>query len=316
MQVAKAVITAAGRGVRQYPAADTVQKAMMPLVDRDGLTKPLIQIIAEEALESDIEEICVVTAPGDADVYRAQLNAYGENLSLYHKDAEWAQEQTRRLRELEKRLHFAVQEKPDGYGHAVWSAREFVGDEPFLLLLGDHLYISGEKRRCARQVIDLAVQENSTVCAVQATRENQIYRYGTVGGKRVEGAPRVYQIEDIVEKPDPSLAEMRLQSPGLKAGYYLCFFGMHVLSPEIFSILDKHIKTDSRFGGEIQLTPALLELAKAEKCLALETLGRRYDVGVKYGSVEAQIALALEGVDREKALQLLTELFLERERNR
>ena len=128
MQITKAVITAAGRGARQYPASDTVQKAMLPLVDRDGLTKPVLQIIAEEAFESGIEEICVVSAPGDEAVYRRHFRSYAANLRSAYKG--------RRLGrgagasscvELEQRLHFAVQPKPQGYGHAVWCARRSSG---------------------------------------------------------------------------------------------------------------------------------------------------------------------------------------------
>ena len=127
MQITKAVITAAGRGARQYPASDTVQKAMLPLVDRDGLTKPVLQIIAEEAIESGIEEICVVSAPGDEAVYRQHFRNYAANLRSAFKGVDWAEEQARRLVDLEQRLRFAVQPEPEGYGHAVWCAREFVG---------------------------------------------------------------------------------------------------------------------------------------------------------------------------------------------
>src|SRR6516162_8438521 len=125
VQITKAVITAAGRGARQYPASDTVQKAMLPLVDKDGLTKPVLQIIAEEALESGIEEICVVSAPGDETVYRDHFRNYATNLRSAFKGVEWAEEQARRLFGLEQRLRFSVQPEPQGYGHAVWCAREF-----------------------------------------------------------------------------------------------------------------------------------------------------------------------------------------------
>src|SRR3954453_7322679 len=132
VQITKAVITAAGRGARQYPASDTVQKAMLPVVDRDGLTKPVLQIIAEEAIESGIEEICVVSAPGDEAVYRNHFRNYAANLRASFRGTDWAEEQARRLVELEERLLFAVQPEPRGYGHAVWCAREFVSGDPFL----------------------------------------------------------------------------------------------------------------------------------------------------------------------------------------
>ncbi len=307
MQITRAVITAAGRGARQYPASDTVQKAMLPLVDRDGLTKPVLQIIAEEAIESGIEEICVVSAPGDEVIYRQHFRSYAENLRSSFKGVDWAEEQARRLVELEQRLHFAVQPEPHGYGHAVWCARSFVGGGSFLLLLGDHLYISRESRRCARQLLELAAEEGCAVSAVQATREHLIHHYGTLTGKRLASRPDVYVIEEIIEKPNPTLAELRLQVPGLRAGHYLCFFGMHVLTPVVFDLLNDMVGRDVREGGQIPLTTALNALARREKYLALETRGARHNLGVKFGVVDAQIALALAGVDRERMLAGLLE---------
>jgi UTP--glucose-1-phosphate uridylyltransferase len=309
VQVTKAVITAAGRGARQYPVADTVQKAMLPLVDRDGLTKPVLQIIAEEAIESGIEEICVVCAPGDEDVYRQQFRNYAAHLqSTRHSD--WAEEQARRFVDLEQRLQFAVQPEPEGYGHAVWCARTFVGDQPFLLMLSDHVYVSSETRRCARQLIELAAAEECAVSAVQATREHLIHQYGTLAGRRLPEHPEVYVIGEIIEKPNPTLAELRLQVPGLRAGHYLCFFGMHLLTPAAFELLDDLVRRNVRELGSIQLTTALNALARRERYLALETRGSRFNLGVKFGMVEAQIALALAGADRDRILALLLESIL------
>lgn len=313
MQITKAIITAAGRGARQYPASDTVQKAMLPLVDRDGLTKPVLQIIAEEAIESGIEEIGVVSAPGDEAYYRHHFRSYASTLRSSFKGVAWAEEQARRLVELEARLRFVVQPEPEGYGHAVWSAREFVGDAPFLLLLGDHLYISREARRCARQVIDLAAAEGCPVSAVQATREHMIHQYGTVNGRRQADRPEVYRIDEIIEKPTPTLAELRLQVPGLRAGYYLCFFGIHLLTPEVFNLLEGSIRDNVREAGQVPLTPALHTLAQRGPYYALETKGERHNLGVRFGFVEAQIALALEGVDRDTIQTRLLELLLRRD---
>ena len=310
MQLSKAVITAAGRGVLQYPALDTVHRAVLPLVDRDGLTKPVIQIIAEEALESGIEEICVVTAPGDEERYRMYFRRMLESLQVCG-EAPWTQEQRRQLADLERRLRFTVQDEPKGYGHAVWCAREFVGADPFLLLVSDHLYISGETRRCARQVIDLAVQEGCSVAAVQATGEHLIHHYGTVAGKRVSDLSKVFQIEQVIEKPTPTVAEQQLHVPGLRVGNYLCFFGMHVLTPTLFDILGEHVHADRRELGTIQLSPALQELAQRERYLAVQANGQRYNVGVKFGSLEAQLALAMASVDREDVLARLMELVLQ-----
>ena len=312
MRIRKAVITAAGRGVRLYPVADPVQKGMLPVVDRDGLAKPVIQIIAEEALDSGIDEICVVCAPGDQEKYLEQLGLLRTGLIEAYQNAEWAGEQARRLDNLIRRLSFAAQDEPLGYGHAVYCAREFVGGEPFLLLLGDHLYISDlPGQRCAQQLLTLAGAENCSVAAVQSTREHLVGRYGTLSGKRVADAQGVYQIEKIIEKPSVSQAEMTLLTPGLRAGHYLCFFGMHVLAPSIFGILGEQLPAGSKLNGEIQLTPALEELARRERYLALELAGSRYDIGQKFGLLQTQIALATAGKDRAEVLTTIIELLAE-----
>lgn len=311
MHIRKAVITAAGRGVRLYPAAEPVQKGMLPIVDRDGVAKPVLQIIAEEAIESGIEELCVVCAPGDEEKYRNQFQSLRENLLAAYKGADWAQRQAERVTDLLRRLHFAEQAEPLGYGHAVYCAKDFVGPEPFLLLLGDHLYISHVKgQRCAQQLLNLARQEGCAVAAVQATREHLVGHYGTLSAKRVPNAAGLYQIEKIIEKPSVSVAEIELQTPGLRVGHYLCFFGVYVLTPSLFRFLEDGMGGAER-GRELQLTPALQELAERERCLALEVAGRRYDIGQKFGWLKAQIALALAGEDREQVLTSMLEVMAE-----
>ena len=309
MRITKAVITAAGRGARQNPAFDAVQRAMMPVVDRDGLAKPVLQVIAEEAIEAGIEEICVVSAPEDEGLYRRHFAAFAANLRAAPGGAAAgpAGDPARRMEEVAGRLRFAVQAEPLGYGHAVWTARDFAAGDPVLLLLGDHVYISREPRRCARQLLDLAAAEGCAVSAVQSTREHLIGQYGTVAGRRLAGRPDVYQVDEVVEKPTPTLAELRLQVPGLRAGHYLCYFGMHALTPAVFDLLGEVVAGDRRELGSIQLTTALDELARRERYLALETRGTRHNLGTKFGPVETQIALALAGVDRDRMLATLLE---------
>ena len=317
MVVRKAVITAAGRGVRLYPVADTVQKGMLPLMDRDGLTKPVIQIIIEEALDSGIEEVCIVCAPGDEDRYRAQLSGLRDNLLEGYTGEEWAKTQAGRIDTILRRLSFAVQKEPLGYGHAVWCAHEFASDEFFLLLLGDHLYLSQVPgQRCAQQLIQLATQEQCAVAAVNPTREHLVGGYGTLNCKRLPDLPGVYQIEKIIEKPSISLAETELQTPGLRTGHYLCLFGMHVMSPRIFSLLEENMKSGENAGQEIQLTPALQELARRDKYLAAELRGTRYDIGSRYGLLLAQIALGMAGHDRDVMLAEIVSLMAEAARMR
>jgi UTP--glucose-1-phosphate uridylyltransferase len=212
-----------------------------------------------------------------------------------------------------------LQEEPFGYGHAVYCARDFVGSQPFLHLVGDHLWISQRPTGCADQLVEVAETESCSVSAVQASRETLLPYYGTIGGRRESGRQDLYVIEDVIEKPTPTEAEQRLLVPGLRAGHYLCFFGMHVLTPVVMDILARQIAESARptsaseSGGKVALSPALAELAKRERYLALERPWWRYDVGVKYGLLLAQLALALNGKDRNEVLVQLLELLAQRE---
>ncbi len=309
MEIKKAVITAAARGARLYPTSDTVQKGMLPIVDRDGVSRPVLQIIANEALEAGVDEICVVCAPGDERRYLAQFGRIRKNLVESFSGEDWARPQAKRVERLLDMLHFVVQEKPLGYGHAVYCAREFAGSDPFLLLLSDHLYVSTlSNRGCAGQLTAAAVAENCAVSAVNATRENLLGRYGTLTGKPVPGRAGLYEIEKILEKPSLSKAEQELQTPGLRVGHYLCFFGMHVLTPTIFDILGKEWKGG---GNDLQLTPSLQRLARDEKYLAFQIRGDRYDIGGTFGLLRAQMALGLAGTEHEDLLEAVLETLAE-----
>lgn len=280
MKITKAVITAAARNQRTLP--------LQTLVDRDGDQKPLLNIIVEEAIGAGVEDICVVVAPGDEDAYRQAAGGHAGRLS------------------------FIAQNEPRGYGHAVSCAREFVGEESFLHMIGDHVYISGNTKSCAEQIIEVARRESCAVSGVQPTRENLLPYFGAVGGQRLKGKSGLYQIERVVEKPTPTEAEQTLMIAGLRSGHYLCFFGMHVLTPTAMEILDTHVAAH-RGDANIQLSPVLDQLAKRERYLALETRGRRYPVDVRYGLLTAQLALALSGRDRDEVLTGLCELLAQRE---
>ena len=309
MRIKKAVITAAARGERLYPVADTIQKAMLPAVDIDGLHKPVIQIIAEEAFSSGIEEICIICAPGDGERYINAFASLQDNLIKSFKNVDWAKQGAEKIDYLLSRLHFAEQKEPLGYGHAVFCAKQFVNNEPFLLLLGDYLYVSYlAQKRCAAQLISLASQEGCSVSAVHATIEHQVSRYGTLTGKHIPNNEGVYQIEKIIEKPSLSTAELELQTPGLRAGYYLCFFGMHVFTPTIFDLLEEEVRNN---GQNVLLTPSLQKLAGIEKYLALEVKGNRYDLSIKHGLLRAQIALGLAGQAHDETLTTMVELLAE-----
>src|SRR6201994_2925038 len=256
-RVRKAVITAAGKGTRQYPASTAVQKEMFPMVDRDGLTKPVVQIIGEEAIDSGIEEICIVTTPGEEKHYRDYFRRMNDTEAKSFRGKDWAILESEKLGAFGDRLYFAEQHNPEGFGHAVYQAKKFVGDEPFLLLLGDHIYISDVKDRCARQLIKVYEQYMlDAVTGVQPTLERLLHLFGVVRGQPVDPAKGIYKAELIIEKPAIEKAREELATPGLPAGNYLAHFGIHVFSPRIFDSLEYLIKNNVREKGEIQLTAA------------------------------------------------------------
>jgi UTP--glucose-1-phosphate uridylyltransferase len=279
VRVSKAVITAAGRNQRSLP--------LQRVVDRDGTPKSVLRVVVEEALQAGVEEICVVVCPGDAEPYAA---AVGDHAG---------------------RLRFVEQPAPLGYGHAIYCAHDFVGDAPFLHLVGDHLWISHSGQGCAEQLVAVASAESCSVSAVQASRESLLPYYGAVGGRRVSARRDLYLVETVIEKPTPTEAEQRLVVPGLRAGHYLCFFGMHVLTPGVMQLLERSVRAAGDRGG-VTLASALDELSGRERHLALADLGTRYDVGGKYGVLTAQLALALGGVDRDEVLTGLVELLAQR----
>ncbi|OQA44526.1 MAG: UTP--glucose-1-phosphate uridylyltransferase [Chloroflexi bacterium ADurb.Bin325] len=278
MKISKAVITAASPRQRALP--------LQTLVDRDGVQKSVLRIIVEEALRAGVEEIAIVVCPDDEAAY---AGAAGD---------------------LAARLTFVPQPAPRGYGHAVYCARDFTGQEPFLHLVGDHLWVSRNGQGCAEQLVEAAEREACAISAVQASRETLLPYFGAVGGRRVPGRQDLYVIENVLEKPTPTEAEQHLLVPGLRAGHYLCFFGLHVLTASVMELLGRAI----RAGQEhVTLSQALAELAAQERHLALERPWNRYDVGVQYGLLTAQLALALAGRDRERVLALLLELLAQRE---
>lgn len=313
MQIKKAVITAAARGERLYPVADTIQKAMLPVVDRDGLTKPAIQIIAEEAFSAGIEEICIVCAPGDEQRYRQNFENLHDNLLKAYKNVNWAQKEAQHIETLLDRLSFSVQEETLGYGHAVLQAKEFTKGEPFLLLLGDHLYVSDlMDQTCARQLVEAAEQQGKSITAVNPTPEYLIHKYGTLTGNLISDEHSIYQVQKIIEKPSLSQAELELHIPSIRTGYYLCVFGMHVLKPNIFDVLETQFAVAQTQGEELQLTPALQTLADQDDYLAFKMQGRRFDLSSTHGLLQAQIALGIAGKEKEEILTTILRLLAEK----
>jgi UTP--glucose-1-phosphate uridylyltransferase len=272
MYIKRALITAAGREQQRLP--------LQRLVDRDGVAKTALEIIVEESVAAGAHEVGIVVRPGDEAAFRAAAGTAASRLELI------------------------PQPEPLGYGNAIRTARRFIDGEAFLHFVGDHLYVSDTDRRCGQQLVAVAEAEQCSVSAVQPTRENMLPYFGTIGGRRVPQSRSLYEIDSVLEKPTPTQAEQELIVPGLRAGHYLCFFGMHVLTPVIFELLDS-----LGDAGNRQLSAALTMLAGRERYLAYEVAGNRYNLGVPYGLLVAQLALGLSGKDRADILSQLVDLL-------
>ena len=279
MQIKKAVITVAGRNQSTLP--------MQTLYDASGTERSILSIIVGEALSAGISEICLVVRPGDEESYSR----------LIEKDA--------------ARVTFVRQNEALGYAHAIYCARDFVNGGPFLHMVGDHIYVGAGAHGCATSLVQAAAQAECAISAVQVTREHLLPLYGTIGGQPVAGNPGFFRVDTVLEKPTPTQAEQHLMVPGLRNGQYLCFFGMHVLTPQVFDILGSLLANPST--GRISLSSALALLAQHEQYLAMIQNGQRYDVGVRYGLFTAQLALAVNGQDRDDVLSLLLNVLASRE---
>ena len=280
MKINKAVITAASRSQRSLP--------LQTLVDTDGTTRSVLGILLREAHQADVNDVCVVVCPGDEGAYR---EAAGDHAGS---------------------LHFVPQTEARGYGHALLQAHDWLSGEPFLHMIGDHVYVSAGSEGCAAQLVSVAEEQACSVSSVQPTRESLLPYFGTVSGRRVPGRHGLYEIERVTEKPTPTEAEQSLLVPGLRAGHYLCFFGMHVLTPAVVEMLAARVgAADAPVG--LPLAAVLAELPQRERYLALEAEGRRYPLDVRYGLFTAQFALALGGKDREEVLSGVCELLAQKE---
>ena len=267
MKVRKAVIPVAGLGTRFLPATKAIPKEMLTIVDR-----PTIQYIVEEVVNSGVEQIIFVTSEGKS----AIENHFDYN---FHLDSVLKEKKKVSLgKELESISNLidivsVRQKKPLGLGHAIWTARHVIGNEPFMICLGDDLVLSDIP--CTRQMLDLFHDVGESIVAVQKVPKDQTYQYGIVEGEQ-NGRERTYKVSRMVEKPAPGTTDSNL-----------AIIGRYILMPEIFNILDT---TTPGHGGEIQLTDALLALSKMREMYAYEFFGTRFDAGDKMGYLKAILA--------------------------
>ncbi|WP_010648264.1 UTP--glucose-1-phosphate uridylyltransferase GalU [Oceanobacillus massiliensis] len=277
-KIKKAIIPAAGLGTRFLPATKAMPKEMLPIVDR-----PTIEYIVEEAVNSGIEDIIIVTGKGK----RAIEDHFDYSLELEENLVK--KEKFDLLDKIKKsanvEIHYIRQKQPKGLGHAIWCARKFIGNEPFAVLLGDDIVKS--EKPCLRQLIDQFEETNSSIIGVQRVPDEDTHRYGIIDP--LEKSDRRYQVKNFVEKPEKGTAPSNL-----------AIIGRYILTPEIFDFLDKQ---QIGAGGEVQLTDAIEQLNQFQRVFAYEFTGKRYDVGEKLGFIQTTIEFGLNREDLRGPLE-------------
>ncbi len=285
-KVRKAIIPAAGLGTRFLPATKAMPKEMLPIVD-----KPTIQYIVEEAIQSGIEDIIIVTGKSKRAIEDHFDNTPELEQNLLEKEKYSLLEKVNYVSNLAD-IHYIRQKEPKGLGHAVWCARNFIGDEPFAVLLGDDI-VQGQVP-CLKQLINQYEETHSSVIGVQTVPDDETNRYGIIDPLAQEG--RRYQVNNFVEKPKKGTAPSNL-----------AIMGRYVLTPEIFMFLENQ---QTGAGGEIQLTDAIQQLNNIQRVFAYDFEGKRYDVGEKIGFVKTTIDFALQDKDlRHDVLEFLNEIL-------
>ncbi len=269
MKIRKAIIPAAGLGTRFLPATKAQPKEMLPIVD-----KPTIQYIVEEAVNSGIEEIIIVTGRNKRSIEDHFDKSIELELELEKKGKEDLLEIARSVSEIAN-IHYIRQKEPRGLGHAILMAKHFIGNEPFAVLLGDDVIVS--KQPCLQQMIDIYSEYRTSILGVQQVPEADVNKYGIVNGRFIED--RVYKVKDLVEKPSCEEAPSNV-----------AILGRYIITPSIF----KYLETQGEgAGGEIQLTDSLRRLAEEEAIYAYNFIGKRYDVGNIMGFLQATVEFAL-----------------------
>ncbi len=281
-KVKKAIIPAAGLGTRFLPATKAMPKEMLPIVD-----KPTIQYIVEEAIESGIEDIIIVTGKGKRAIEDHFDHAFELEQNLLEKEKFELLEMVQATSKMVD-IHYIRQKEPKGLGHAVWCARNFIGNEPFAVLLGDDIVRA--EIPCLRQLINEYNKTHSSVIGVMSVPVNKTNRYGIVDP--IDQIGRSFQVKSFVEKPRLGTAPSNL-----------AIIGRYVFTPEVFMFLEKQ---ETGAGGEIQLTDAIEKLNQIQRVFAYEFEGKRYDVGEKLGFIETTIEFALEKEElREELLKFM-----------
>ncbi|MEH1841211.1 MAG: UTP--glucose-1-phosphate uridylyltransferase [Nostoc sp.] len=277
-KVRKAVIPVAGFGTRLFPATKVVKKELFPIIDQDGRAKPVILAIIEEAISAGITEVGIVVQPDDKEIFE-DLFKKPPKKELLKKLSPQNQEYSRYLEDLGSKITILLQEEQLGYGHAVFCAKDWVQDEPFLLMLGDHIYTSDIEKSCASQLLDVYEQVNQSVMSLTTKPAELLHISGCVTGVWQE-LNSILEVTQLYEKPSIEYAQQHLRVQGMVENEFLCIFGMYLLTPKIFDFLAEHINQNFRERGEFQLTSCLDRLRQEERMTGYVVKGKCFDTGL------------------------------------
>jgi len=279
--VRKAVVPIAGLGTRHFPASHAVKKELYPVVGPDGIARALFHYHLLELDAAGIEQICIIVQPGEDEMVRSYLRGPGADYLKRLEKYPALLREAEQMRGFAERVTFAVQPQQEGYGHAVYQTKKFAGGEPVLLCLGDHLF-RGQPVSPFRELAQMAAVSNGrSVSTVNRISSGELKGYGTIAGKRRADNPRLIDVSLIIEKPDVATARAKLHVDKLPAETWLGWFGLHLLAPSIYEVLEEMIRDNVRDNGEFQLTRAQEIQRQREGYLALEMTGaERFDFGV------------------------------------
>lgn len=276
--VRKAVIPAAGFGTRLFPSTKVVKKELFPIIDRDGRAKPVILAIVEEAIRGGIEDIGIVVQPSDRQIFEDFFKAPPKK-ELFDKLSPQNQDYSQYLQDLGQRITLLTQAEQEGYGHAVFCAKEWVNNEPFLLLLGDHVYASDDETSCTGQLLEVYEKVSQSVVSLTVMPAEIIHKAGCVTGVWQE-PDSILSVTQLYEKPTLEYARSHLHMEGMAEDRFLGVFGLYVLEPKIFDFLEEDIQQNIRYKGEFQLTTCLDKLRQAEGMTGYLVKGRYFDTGM------------------------------------
>lgn len=276
----RAVIPIAGLGTRFFPSSHAVRKELFPIVCPDGVARPLLHVQLKDLEDAGFDAICLIVEPGGEEAIRRYFRGPGEDSRRRMDRIPGAREDMARMLAWQDTVSFAVQREREGYGHAVYQARSFADGNPVLVCLGDHLF-RGNPAPARRLADTHAKAGGGSVSAVNRIGPAELGGYGVIAGARRPNQPELIEVSKIVEKPDLATARRDLRVDDLPADAYLGWFGMHLLNPSIFDVLERMIREDLRDRGEFQLTRAQDLQREAEGYAALEMSDAlRFDFGI------------------------------------